>query len=88
MENHRFSQLYGLGCAICKSPNPHIHHLMGYKYKGMGQKADDKFTIPLCYKHHVGEEGIHTLGIQTWEDRYGSQEHHLEITNKYLVFTF
>ena len=37
----------------------------------MGMK--DKDMIPLCYIHHQGKLGIHTIGKKTWEERYGTQ---------------
>ena len=83
MLNKRFDLLSQLGCCICGRP-PQIHHLTGIKYKGMGQKADDKYTIPLCMDHHTGAEGIHTLGKRPWEAKYGTQEELLEQTEQRL----
>jgi len=69
----RFEALSELGCAICGQP-PQIHHLIGTKWRGMGQKADDRHTIPLCMKHHTGSHGIHHMGMRKWEYRFGTQE--------------
>jgi hypothetical protein len=77
----RFDILSQLGCCICRQP-PQIHHLIGIKYRGMGQKADDVFTIPLCLYHHTGPEGIHTLGKRAWEAKYGFQDDWLEETER------
>jgi hypothetical protein len=76
----RFNLLSEMGCCICGQP-PQIHHLIGTKWRGMGQKADDRHTIPLCMKHHTGSHGIHHMGMRPWEDEYGDQEHLLNITN-------
>ena len=76
----RFDALSELGCAICGQP-PQIHHLIGTKWRGMGQKADDRFTIPLCMNHHTGQQGIHKIGMRQWEHNYGTQEYLLEVTN-------
>lgn len=75
----RFDSLFELGCAICGRP-PQIHHLIGLKYRGMGQKADDAHTIPLCMDHHTGGQGIHTMGKRAWEDAFGTQDELLEVT--------
>jgi hypothetical protein len=75
----RFDVLSQLGCCICGQP-PQIHHLTGVKYRGMGQKADDCYTIPLCMNHHTGAEGVHTIGKKTWEAKYRTQEELLEQT--------
>ena len=69
----RFEALSELGCAICGMP-PQIHHLIGTKWRGMGQKADDRNTIPLCERHHTGSHGIHHMGMRKWEYRFGTQE--------------
>ena len=76
----RFRLLSEMGCCICGQP-PQIHHLIGTKWRGMGQKADDRHTIPLCMKHHTGEEGIHRMGMRKWESYFGSQESFLEIVS-------
>jgi hypothetical protein len=76
----RFDALSDLGCAICGCP-PQIHHLIGVKYRGLSQKADDRLTIPLCMNHHTGQQGIHKIGKKQWEFQYGTQEHLLEVTN-------
>jgi len=81
--NERFEKLADMGCVICGQP-PQIHHLIGLKYRGLGQKADDQYTIPLCHNHHTGQNGIHQLGKGLWERTFGTQEELLEKTNKKL----
>ena len=78
--SERFNALFEMGCAICGQP-PQIHHLIGSRYRGMGQKAHDMYTIPLCLNCHTGKDGIHTLGMRAWEKKFGTQEELLEITN-------
>lgn len=85
--NERFSLLAELGCIICGQP-AQIHHLIGVKYRGMGQKADNEYTIPLCASCHTGKNGIHQIGKKTWEARYGTQEELLIKTNKKLENLF
>ena len=79
----RFNSLSEYGCCICRRP-AEIHHLIGFKYRGIAQKAKDENTIPLCVDHHRGQQGIHQIGIKTWEKAYGSQEYHLENIDKIL----
>ena len=69
----------GLGCCICEQPATH-HHLTGHGYGGKGTKASDYLTIPLCNNHHTGEQGIHLMGVLSWELIYGSQFEHVAIT--------
>jgi len=80
----RFNLLSEIGCCICRKP-AEIHHCKGHEFGcGIGLKADDKYTIPLCYDHHRGANGYHTLGKRTWEGRYNSQSAMLEWTNERL----
>ena len=62
-----------LGCVVCKSlgvSSPAIvHHLTGHPYRGIGRKASDAFTIPLCPSHH---DMLHR-GIGTFERQFGTQ---------------
>jgi hypothetical protein len=76
----RFDLLSEMGCAICEMP-PQIHHLIGYKHRGLSQRAPDDKTIPLCLNHHTGQDGIHKMGMRPWEEKYGTQEYLLEVTN-------
>lgn len=66
-----------LGCCICGQP-AQIHHAKGGSMRyvesaGVGLRTGDDCAIPLCMRHHTGAEGIHTLGVQTWEARFGNQ---------------
>ena len=80
-KKERFNRLAQIGCCICRKP-AQIHHLIGIKYRGMGQKAGDEVTIPLCSDHHTGANGIHTIGRKKWKLRYGRQEAMLNWTNE------
>lgn len=82
----RFNFLSEYGCVICRQP-AEIHHLIGIEHKGLGQKAPDDKTIPLCPNHHRGQQGIHTLGKRVWESKFGKQEILLAKVNKMLGLT-
>ncbi len=70
-----------LPCAACGQRYGVVpHHLIGVGNGKMGGKADDDETIPLCFDHHTGDQGIHTLGVKTWEKAYGSQRDMLKTT--------
>jgi len=56
-------------------------------YGGMGLRGlSDWLVIPLCPKHHTGSEGIHVLGIETWEKRFGTQLEMLHMINMVLDY--
>lgn len=56
-------------CSIpcCMEP-PCVHHV-----RLNGEKKDDRKTIPLCWNHHQGPEGIHHLGKYRWREKYGDE---------------
>ncbi|WP_430442356.1 DUF968 domain-containing protein [Providencia huaxiensis] len=56
-------------CCVCNSIAHDAHHLIGYGQGGMGTKAHDLFTIPLCRVHH--DELHHDP--KGWESEHGSQ---------------
>jgi len=58
-----------------------VHHCIGAEWRGMGQKASDFETIPLCCAHHQhSRNAIHLMGKKPWEQKYGSQRELLEAT--------
>ncbi|MGG4662954.1 DUF968 domain-containing protein [Providencia vermicola] len=56
-------------CCVCNSIAHDAHHLIGYGQGGMGTKAHDLFTIPLCRIHH---DELHKDKTE-WERVHGSQ---------------
>ena len=77
-----------LGCCICRrlgfGPTPAmVHHIR--TGKGMGVRADDDETIPLCHEHHQGETGIHGMGRKAFEAHYGVTELELLDETRALV---
>ena len=90
----RFERISELGCVAqvvfeervytCGQP-AEVHHCKGYEFSNAGaKKADHKESIGLCYNHHRGAEGFHTIGKETWEAKYGKQIDLLEKTNEEL----
>ncbi|HAH8699018.1 TPA: DUF968 domain-containing protein, partial [Escherichia coli] len=56
-------------CACCGKPADDPHHLIGHGQGGMGTKAHDIFTLPLCREHH---NELHA-DPQAFEEKHGSQ---------------
>ena len=55
-------------CVICGARPVEIHHVICGRY---GQrKASDLDTIPLCFEHHRGPEGIHA-NKRAWTEKHG-----------------
>ena len=84
--DERFEFLSTLGCVACyvdgyyRTPAV-IHHLTGTAHRGMGQKAPDEKTIPLCPAHH---RKVHE-DAQGFVERYGLQGRLLEIVDDLMA---
>jgi len=82
----RLAKISAMKCIACNKADlkqlfrTEVHHLIGY---GIGKKASDLFTIPLCSFHHrLGSKGeaIHS-GIKSFEAIFGTQEELLNEIN-------
>ena len=88
-ERRYMGRVAGLGCAVCRrlglGETPAlIHHPRAGIGKGM--KCSNYDTIPLCLEHHVGETGVHTLGLKgLFFEMYGFTEQDLQIDTKQLL---
>lgn len=56
-------------CCVCGQQADDPHHIIGHGMGGMGTKAHDLFTIPLCRIHH---DELHRDPKQ-WEATHGNQ---------------
>jgi hypothetical protein len=58
-----------LGCMAnnCGADNPEIHHCG----TGMGGRKNHDNVVGLCYLHHRGTLGIHTLSRRRFQPVYG-----------------
>lgn len=61
-----------LPCAICGAYGVHVHHIR--TGIGMGRRASNFDTLPLCPEHHQGKSGIHGMGRKAWELHHGITE--------------
>tara|TARA_R110000803_G_scaffold4054_8_gene13909 strand:- start:3298 stop:3585 length:288 start_codon:yes stop_codon:yes gene_type:complete len=79
----RWAKLREMGCCICMHNEVHVHHVIGHGFGGMGMKAPDDMTIPLCHNHHTGDNGVHRNHTE-WEAEFECQLVLLDRVNKYL----
>ncbi|WP_291349427.1 MULTISPECIES: hypothetical protein [unclassified Acinetobacter] len=50
----RLAEIRKLPCVVCgRSPVDAAHSNQSAHSKGLGVKASDEFTIPLCRQHHI-----------------------------------
>lgn len=61
-----------LPCAICGVYGVHVHHIR--TGIGIGRRASNFDTLPLCPEHHQGKSGIHGMGRKAWELHHGITE--------------
>lgn len=67
-----------LKCMISHQ-DPQLHHARSGSMTeiiglvGGSNKASDWLQIPLNINYHTGDHGIHTIGVLTWEAKYGTQ---------------
>ncbi len=77
-------QVADMGCVICGNEGV-AHHILIEGHGIMGSKAADSMSFCLCNHHHLGDSGLHTLGVLAWESQYGSQWKHLAKTLAMIV---
>ena len=69
------SRVASLPCVCCGYWPVSVHHCISGRYGS--RKAPDTETIPLCFNHHQGPEGIHT-DKSAWEAKYGKDHEYLD----------
>ena len=80
-EKKYLSKIADLGCIICYrlgyiGTPAEIHHVRGMGL-GMSVRSSHYATIPLCPRHHRGNDGYHGLGRKAFERRYEVTEQEL-----------
>lgn len=71
------AKLAASGCVICRKLGlgetpAQLHHVR--EGQGMSQRASDMLAIPLCHAHHMGDAGIHGMGVKAFERLYRTTE--------------
>ena len=56
-EKRYLDRVAQLDCVVCGAHGVHVHHLR--EGQGMGQRASNFLTAPLCPSCHTGPRGIH-----------------------------
>ena len=79
-QKERMGRLKYMPCIVCGYSPVEVQHCN----TKMGLKKDHDATISLCFEHHRGKMGIHTIGRRLWEKLFGSEDELLIKTNKLL----
>lgn len=70
-----------LPCVICGAWPVSVHHCISGRYSM--RKSSDLDTIPLCWFHHQGPEGIHA-DKAAWEAKHGPDTGFLPLVARLL----
>ena len=89
----RQEKMIKLGCVVCRvyyevHSEPHIYRLQGIGHRVARLKSDDSNSVPLCYRHLQNGSNQHpSLRAQPklFEERFGTQEDLLEMTNQLIA---
>lgn len=68
-EKEHMARVAEMGCIVCSSRPVSVHHAL----TGGGGRKNHMKVLPLCYGHHQGKQGIHTIGRKVWRELYGSE---------------
>ncbi len=84
IDREHLERVKALPCIVCGRMGPSdAHHVRvgpDGRHYGMGQKADDTETIPLCKLHHQYGDASYHAGPRTFVERYGHERMLLEKT--------
>jgi hypothetical protein len=76
------ARVAALPCVLCGYWPVEVHHCISGRYSQ--HKAPDTHTIPLCFNHHRGAEGIHTSKA-AWEALNGPDTDFLPVVADMLA---
>ena len=84
VDRARLALVASMPCCVCGARPVEVHHVRATV--GLGQRAGDDQTIPLCPQHHrTGGFGVaFHAGPREWERQHGPQVEHLAAVNRML----
>ena len=72
-ERAHMAMVAELPCIVCGDFPAQVHHAL----TGGGRRRNHMKVLPLCYRCHQGDKGIHTLGRKAWVRLVGYTEQEL-----------
>ena len=79
-DREHIEKVLQLPCSVCGNWPVNAHHTG----TGMGRRKTHLKAIPLCFDHHQGKHGFHTMGSKAWEAEFGTEEYHVFKTMRIL----
>lgn len=73
-EREHMAKVAEMPCIVCGNFPVQVHHAL----TGGGGRKNHMKVLPLCYLHHQGAEGIHTIGRKPWQNLHGTETELLE----------
>lgn len=75
-EKRHLAKVAGMRCIVCEiigfnTPCQQVHHVRARH--GWG-RTSHMAVIPLCWEHHQGKYGVHSMGRDQFEEMYGMSE--------------
>lgn len=85
-QKRRWSALVELGCIVGPSVYCEGRITVHHCHTGAGGRKNHDKTIPLCWGHHLGPEGIdgQRMSKRQWQEKYGSEDSLLALTEEKL----
>lgn len=92
-QKRRWNAIVELGCIVGPSTYCQGRITIQHCFTGAGGRKDHSKTIPLCWAHHLGAEGIDgkRMSKREWQRKYGTEAELLAKTERMLetpVFRF
>lgn len=86
-QKRRFDDMVSLGCIVGPSTYCEGRITIHHCFTGAGGRKDHSKTIPICWGHHLGAEGIDgkRMSKRAWQEKYGTEAELLEKTEVKLL---
>lgn len=73
-EREHIAKVASISCIVCGVWPVEVHHAL----TGYGGRRNNMKVLPLCFNHHRGVQGIHTLGRKAWQRQYATEQELLD----------
>ena len=75
-EKKHLARVAQMNCVVCEqigfvTPCQQVHHVRARH--GWG-RTSHMAVIPLCWEHHQGKTGVHSMGREQFAEMYGKSE--------------
>ena len=68
LEKQHMARISQMPCCICADFPVHVHHITN-----CGRRLGNLFTLPLCPRCHVGDDGFSGINSSAWDKSLSNQ---------------